>query len=63
VRHARDIDAAAAGIALGRRAAHLLGRLDVPDIDEDVDGGIDRDGDDVRHRYSIHYRYRIHCDL
>ena len=49
VRGARHVDAAAAGVALGRRAAQLARRLDALDIDENVDGRINREGDDVWH--------------
>ena len=49
VHDARDVDAAAAGVALRRRAAQLHRRLDTTDIDENVDGGINRERDDVGH--------------
>jgi hypothetical protein len=49
MRNARDIDAAAAWIAFGSGAAELSGRLDAIHVDENVDGGIDGERDDVRH--------------
>ena len=43
------IDTAAAGIAFWRRTTHFSCRLDAADIDEDINGGIDRKRDNIRH--------------
>ena len=44
-----DVDTTTAGIAFRRRTAHFARRFDAPDIDENVDGGIDRKRDDIGH--------------
>ena len=49
VRDTRHVDAAAAGIALGRRAAQFARRLDTADIDENIDRRIYGESNDVRH--------------
>jgi hypothetical protein len=43
------IDTAATGIALWRRTAHFPRRLNTADIDENVDGRIDRERDNIGH--------------
>ena len=43
------VDTAAAWVTFRRRTAHFPRRLDAVDIDENVDGGIDRERDDIGH--------------
>jgi hypothetical protein len=43
------IDTAAPGISLRRRTAHFSRRFEAADIDENVDGRIDRERDDIGH--------------
>ena len=49
MRDAGDIDAAAAGVTLGRRTAHFPRRLDLLDVHENIDGRIDRQRHNVGH--------------
>jgi len=43
------VDTATAGITFRRRTAHFPRRFDAPDIDENVDGRVDRERDDIGH--------------
>src|SRR5215468_12078419 len=47
--HACYVYTAPAGVPLWCGSAHFAGRLDASDIYENVDGGVDRESDDIRH--------------